>query len=232
MSDPTRLVDAPGDDATALERELLRAGKEERLGGRDRQEIWAALATQLVPPGSPAGPHAPVAAKAAAAAKAIGAGAALKGTLVAVAIGAGIVGYGALSRRSPPPVAAPRAPVAAPMAPAAAPEPPPAIEPPSRPRVHRPSLAPPPSRLAAEGRVVLEARADLRDGRPDDALGVLEAASVEFADGALVQEREALTIEALARTGRRADAGRRAAAFLRAYPESPHASAVKAVASP
>jgi hypothetical protein len=48
----------------------------------------------------------------------------------------------------------------------------------------------------------------------------------------LLQEREALTIEALARTGRRAEANRRAEAFLRAFPGSPHAAAVRELASP
>ena len=61
---------------------------------------------------------------------------------------------------------------------------------------------------------------------------VLEAAREQFAGGALLQEREALTIEALARTGRRAEANRRAEAFLRAFRGSPHAAAVRELASP
>jgi len=88
------------------------------------------------------------------------------------------------------------------------------------------------SQLAAEGRVVLDARRELREGRPADALRRLEAARVEFADGVLAQEREALTIEALARSGQRAAARARAAAFLRAHPESPHATDVRAFAAP
>jgi hypothetical protein len=50
---------------------------------------------------------------------------------------------------------------------------------------------------------------------------------VPFADGALAQEREALTIEALAHAGRREAASARAVAFLRAYPGSPHAATVR-----
>ncbi|HEX4461770.1 MAG TPA: hypothetical protein VIA18_27510, partial [Polyangia bacterium] len=88
------------------------------------------------------------------------------------------------------------------------------------------------SRLAAEGRVVLEARQALRDGQAVEALRQLEAARVELGEGALGQEREALTIEALAHVGRRDEARARAAAFLRAHPESPHAAAVRAFAAP
>jgi len=47
VSDPTRLADEGGDDATALERELLRAGKQQRLGARDKDQIWMALTAQL-----------------------------------------------------------------------------------------------------------------------------------------------------------------------------------------
>jgi len=247
VSDPTRLADEGGDDATALERELLRAGKQQRLGARDKDQIWMALTAQLplaplVPPAA-TGAKATAAAKAIAGGKTLGAAAALKGTLVAVALGgASFVGYRAL--RAPAPlvnVAAP-APLAAPPeapAPPSAPAAPPAPRPRSR-RTLLPELraiaAPPPleppSHLAAEGGVVLEAREALRQGAPEEALRVLEAARVKFADGALVQEREALTIEALARSGRRADASQRATAFLRAHPESPHAAAVKAFAAP
>jgi hypothetical protein len=249
VSDPTRLADEGGDAATALERELLRAGKQQRLGARDKDEIWMALAAQLplapIAPGVPAGAgaKATAAAKAVAGGKTLGAAAALKGTLVAVALGgASLVGYRAL--HAPAPVVNVAAPAAR-AVPPEAPAPPsaPAAEPASRPRSRRTSLPeargladatprPPQSHLAAEGRIVLEARKALRDGHPEDALRVLEAAREEFADGALVQEREALTIEALARSGRRADASHRATSFLRAHPESPHAAAVKAFAAP
>jgi outer membrane protein assembly factor BamD (BamD/ComL family) len=83
------------------------------------------------------------------------------------------------------------------------------------------------SRLAEESRMVLEARNALRSGDLGGALRLLDAAKTEFQDGALTQEREALTIEALARSGRREIASRRAEAFLRDYPKSPHASDVR-----
>ena len=233
MSDPTRLVDGDGaDDGAALERALLRAGKGERLPSRDRDQIWLGLAAQIATPVAPPGHGAPAATVAGA--KALGVSAALKGAIVAVALGAGsIAGYRAFR-----PTAAPLAPAEVAVTRA----PPEAVAPPELAAPHKPALPardatpaarrPAPSHLAAEGRVVLEARAALRDGRPEDALRVLEPARAEFAGGALVQEREALTIEALAKTGRRADASRRADAFLRAYPGSPHATAVRSFAAP
>lgn len=263
MSDPTRLVDEGDAGATALERELVRAGKRERLEARDRDRIWVGLAAQLgapVAPPSHGGPAAPAGHGAATAAKAggakaLGVGAVLKGAIVVVALGGGAAGgYRALHPASDPPRSAPVTPVLeaprapaleAPRAPSEAPAAAPAPEgaAPAATAAHLPARRPaspedaashhaPPSRLAAEGRIVLEARAALRDGRPEDALRVLEPARAEFAGGVLVQEREALAIEALAKAGRRADARRRADAFLHAYPESPHAAAVRDAAKP
>jgi hypothetical protein len=240
--DPTRLADETG-DATALERDLVRAGKARRLAAPDKERIWTGLAAMLAPPSGPPGHGASTAAAAKiAGGKALVSGVVLKGAIVVVALGGGsIAGYRAL--HGGPAARAPAATTA--FAPSSSP---PLVEVPPRASVEEPRLdraapaaveasAPAsrrasPSRLAAEGRVVLEARADVREGRPEDALRVLEASRAAFADGALAQEREALTIEALARTGRRAEASRRAAAFLRAHPESPHAATVRAFASP
>ena len=71
-----------------------------------------------------------------------------------------------------------------------------------------------------ESRVVGEARAALRRGDASGALTQLEQIQARFPGGVLGQEREALTIEALARSGRRAEASSRAAAFLQAHPTS------------
>lgn len=79
------------------------------------------------------------------------------------------------------------------------------------------------SRLREESQMVSGARALLRSGQAVAALGLLEQARLRFPGGMLVQEREALVIEALAQAGQRAAARERAAAFLRAYPSSPHA---------
>jgi hypothetical protein len=50
--------------------------------------------------------------------------------------------------------------------------------------------------------------------------------------GVLGQEREALAIEALAASGQRSEASRRAAAFLDRFPNSPHASRVQVFVAP
>ncbi len=74
--------------------------------------------------------------------------------------------------------------------------------------------------LREESRLVGEARDALRRGDATGALAQLEQIQARFPGGVLGQEREALTIEALARSGRRAEASARATAFLQAYPTS------------
>jgi hypothetical protein len=85
--------------------------------------------------------------------------------------------------------------------------------------------------LREESQAVLEIRRVLRAGDATSALRLLERARARFTHPVLGQEREALTIEALARSGARDAAERRAAAFLRAYPKSPHAADVRAFAA-
>lgn len=80
------------------------------------------------------------------------------------------------------------------------------------------------SMLREESRMVADARAALRRGDAGGALSMLEQIRAKFPGGVLVQEREALSIEALARSGRKADAAARAAAFVKAYPTSPLAA--------
>jgi outer membrane lipoprotein YfiO len=94
-----------------------------------------------------------------------------------------------------------------------------------------PSVAPPSSRLREESQLVLEARDGLRAGRAFLVLRQLEAARARFPDGALAQEREALTIEALCRSGQTVAARRRADAFVRTYPGSPHVAHVQQLTS-
>lgn len=240
MSDPTRLTQMTqmtddGVDVTASELELIRAGREARLSPQHKQRIWmgiSAISTSA----------------SAAAATAASGGAvltAVKATILVAAIGGGsIVGYQAWQHRERPAAVAPaKTATLAPAATATVPETrdsPPPQRPAGRPAAAAAAPRSPSSgvrkaqgsRLAAEGGVVLEARRDLREGRLEDALRLLDAASTEFAAGALVQEREALAIEALSRSGRREAARARAAAFLRAYPGSPHAASVKTFAGP
>ncbi|KYF92646.1 hypothetical protein BE20_11275 [Sorangium cellulosum] len=80
------------------------------------------------------------------------------------------------------------------------------------------------SRLREELTLLADARAALRRGDAAGALVIAEQARLRFPGGALAQEREALTIEALWHSGQRAAAAQRASAFLRAYPSSPHVS--------
>jgi hypothetical protein len=114
----------------------------------------------------------------------------------------------------------PRAPSAAPVASAA-----PSSEPPAEPAVERETL------LREESRLVGEAREALRAGHAADALAQLEQIRTRFPGGVLTQEREALAIESLARSGQRAEAAARAAAFVKAYPTSPLAARVQAFAN-
>jgi len=80
-----------------------------------------------------------------------------------------------------------------------------------------------------ESRVVAQARDALRSGDATSSLAWLEQARQKYPNGVLVQEREALTIEALGLSGHRVEAEKRAAAFLRDYPKSPHAARVQAI---
>ena len=95
------------------------------------------------------------------------------------------------------------------------------------------SLAAPPdreTRLLEESRRLTEARDALRRGDASGALAQLAELQRAVPGGILGQEREALAIEALARSGRSSEAQARARAFLQAYPQSPHAARVEAFA--
>ncbi|APR83736.1 Hypothetical protein A7982_09085 [Minicystis rosea] len=85
--------------------------------------------------------------------------------------------------------------------------------------------------LREESRLLAEARAALRRGDPGGALAMLEQIRTKFPGGMLVQEREALAIEALARSGRKGEAAARADAFVKAYPSSPLAARVQQLAN-
>ncbi len=82
--------------------------------------------------------------------------------------------------------------------------------------------------LREESALLAAARAAVRRGDSRAALTDLEIARSRFPNGALLQEREVLTIEALAQNGQSEEASRRAAAFLRAFPSTPHAARVRA----
>ena len=83
--------------------------------------------------------------------------------------------------------------------------------------------------LLEESRQLGRARAALRAHDPDHALKLLE--SYAFRNTALAQEREALTIEALAaKPTLRAQATVRARAFMKTYPQSPYRARIRAIA--
>jgi hypothetical protein len=80
------------------------------------------------------------------------------------------------------------------------------------------------SRLREESEMLRQARAALRGGDTGGAMRLLEQARQKFPGGVLGQEREALSIETLAKSGARDVASARAAAFIKAHPHSPHAA--------
>ena len=85
------------------------------------------------------------------------------------------------------------------------------------------------SRLREESQRLGEARDALRHGDAQGALARLDELRRRFPGGMLAQEREALAIEALARSGQGGEARSRAEAFKKAYPASPHAARVEAL---
>jgi hypothetical protein len=88
------------------------------------------------------------------------------------------------------------------------------------------------SRLREESAAVVAIRRTLVAGDAAEALRMLDRARADFPNGALVQEREALTVRALAASGQVASARKRGEAFLRAFPGSPHAAEVRALLAP
>ena len=86
------------------------------------------------------------------------------------------------------------------------------------------------TRLLEESRRLTEARDALRRGDSAGALSTLSELQRAVPGGILGQEREALAIEALAKSGRSSEAQARARAFLQANPESPHATRVEVFA--
>jgi hypothetical protein len=240
MNDPIRLLDGGG-GASARERDVLRAGRAEGPTSREKQALWTAIAAQsgLAIPAASA--QSATNAASAGATSAGGTSLAVKSALVAIALGGGVFATARAwpPASPPPPGIVVASPAAQPPPPARPPAPLPPTEAASAPRAAparpaRPQIAhdlaaraPAPSRLAAEGRAVVDAKRALRADDAASALRLLEAADRAFPDGALGQEREALMIEALDRAGQREAARARARAFLRAYPTSPHATNVR-----
>ena len=94
----------------------------------------------------------------------------------------------------------------------------------------RPVRAPAGIDLHAETAVVLGARSALRSGDCAAALALLDDARKRIGAGRLLEEREALSVEALTCAGRDDEARARAGAFLAAYPTSLHGAAMRRIA--
>ncbi|RYZ07737.1 MAG: outer membrane protein assembly factor BamD [Myxococcales bacterium] len=230
--DPERLLSVSGGESS-LERELLESVRDVGPPRAAKEEAWRAIAAQVAVAtavGTAAGSTAAATSKAGASALASWA---LSTKVAVVALGGGLaLGGGYLGLRepnAPPPVAA-RAPAAprdaqerSVVAPTAAPNDwsstteLPAEEPPPRKLEPRRSDS-----LKAESALLMQARSELRSGNAAGAQSVLERLQAQFPQGMLAQEREVLAIEVLQARGNVESAKRRARAFIRAYPKSPH----------
>jgi hypothetical protein len=229
MTDPKRWSE--GDDGSELERELLLAGQSARLPESERRALWASIALSL--PVAPPPATTPALGATASASAFLTKGAIFLAAVAGLSFGVTRL----LPKTSPVAVHATSASVAmaAPVntaqpspAPAAVVEPAPAasLAVPSESKARASTT----SQLREESVAVLQARAALRSGDAARSLALLEQARLRFPRGALGQEREALTIQALARSGARAAARQRADAFLRAHPQSPYVVDVRLVA--
>ncbi len=221
-------------DATELEARLLVAGQDQRLPGTERRAIWSGIAAVL-----PAKAAAQVGAS-----TLLGAfGANIVKGIVAIALlgGSVVASYRGLRPSRPAGAPAESGHVARAIVSIAAstdraefgeaPTPPASKSEQRAVEQHAP-VAPPvmssaTSQLAEESLAVLAIRQALRSGNYGLALKLLDEARGRFPRGALGQEREALMIEALAQSGARAVAEKRALAFLRAYPKSPYGADVQ-----
>lgn len=101
------------------------------------------------------------------------------------------------------------------------PEPPP-------PREIEPQPPAPQADSLSELRAIAVAR-NLLDRDPEAALSALDKVRREHPRGYFVEERQALTVLALARSGQTAAARQQALAFLRAFPNGPFSDRVRAV---
>ena len=91
-----------------------------------------------------------------------------------------------------------------------------------------PDPVPPPDTLAAERRLLDAAQSAIVDGDGAVAMRSVRRHASSFAHGKLVEEREALRVQALVLTGDADRARRRGTAFLSDYPRSIQRGAVLA----
>lgn len=246
MTDPKRWRD--GEEGAAVVA-LIDALRADEPSVEAREALWAKLAPMVPPGGSGSGTGGGGGSGSAIGAKAIGLGIGAIGIVTIVAW---------IATRPPPTVETPRTEVTPSASHATIVEAPPvesapvieAVEPtPSmtavRPRTMSSAIAravPSASstssassstgsavdRLREEAEGVKRARQHLRDKNPGAALAELDRLAKLVPAGPLAEEREVLTIEALAASGDREGARRRAERFLFERPNSVHAARVRA----
>lgn len=81
--------------------------------------------------------------------------------------------------------------------------------------------------LQAELRLVKDVRQALNRGQARSALEMLKRGQVRFRRGALVQERQALMVLALHKSGQKTKATKQAKAFLAKHPDSPMSARIR-----
>jgi hypothetical protein len=231
MTDELRWSEA-GDPATQAEQLLVRAGQDLAMPSGEKQAIWNQLLAALPPTVA-----LPAQAKIATV-SASGSLLALKVVKVlcvlAAVSGLAVGGYHWLKKpRSSTAADATAAVVNVTVAPApiaSIAEVQPTLQPEATNAASAVAQVAPPSRasqLREESVAVMAARQALHSNDPAKALHLLEQAQQRFKRGALTEEREALAIEALAKSGQSTRAAARAKAFLSSYPRSPHVADVR-----
>ena len=106
-----------------------------------------------------------------------------------------------------------------------------AVRAPASARPPEPGAAPPPAPvdLAAELTVMRRARAALRREDPEQALRLLDEHAARFASGQMLEDRQALRVQALCDAGRGERARDAARRFGQDHPGSPHVARVKTI---
>ena len=232
MTDPNRWSEA-GDAATEAEQLLVRLGQELSMPEAEKHAVWSQIIGALPPVVDVTLPARAAAAKP-------GSWSALKWLkligLVAVASGVTIAGHHWLEKPSAAIATAPQSsfpslgiqvPAEPTVSANASPIPTDTVTPGPTPKVAPSAIPNRASSLHEESLAVIAARQALRANDAVSALRLLEQAQQRFKQGALAEERESLTIEALAKSGQASRASTRARAFLTRYPRSPHAADVQ-----
>jgi len=234
-SDPERLLNAGSADP--LERELL--GSVRHVGPPEgaKDQAWRGIAAQIAVVAAVGAVSSSTAAAASKASAGTFASWALSTKIALITAGGLALGGGYLALHSLGPGAASPNKVPSALAPPttrtapALPEPPKQVVPiapaPEAPAEDAHSHKPEPrglDLLKAESALLTDARAHLRSGNPAAAQASLDRLQARFPNGMLTQEREVLGIEVSNARGDIEGARRRAKAFVKAYPNSPHSA--------